>query len=413
MPGTGLLLGLSATLLPYMLVICLAAQVTATLQALGQFTVPALTPTVLNLCWLTGVWVIAPFWAPNHQAQAYVVAVSILIAGVLQLGVQLPVLYRLGFRFQYHWAASRTAMAQIGRTLTPMLFSLAVTQINTLYRQPDRLGAGRRARRPATDSLARRGSSLPAEQGAAAAISYGERMYQFPLGIVGMAVAASIFPLLSRHAAHGRRDRLGADLSLGLRLVLCLSVPAGVGLIVLAHPVARIFQNGDFTSFDTARVADMIAAYALGVWAYCALPVMVRGFYALGDCATPVRVAAVVVALNLALNLTLIWTPLREAGLGVSTAISAAVEVLVLAAIFARYRAPLQGRALAATAVRTLLATLLMALAAAAALHWIPPAPGLVNEVLRLAVPMTLGAVVYCGVYWLSGGKELRMLLKG
>ena len=59
-------------------------------------------------------------------------------------------------------------------------------------------------------------------------------MYQLPLGIVGMAVAASIFPLLSRHAAHGRRGRLGADLTLGLRLVLCLSVPAGVGLIVLA-----------------------------------------------------------------------------------------------------------------------------------------------------------------------------------
>ena len=71
---------------------------------------------------------------------------------------------------------------------------------------------------------------------------------------------------------------------------------------------------------------------------------MVRGFYALGDCATPVRVAAGMVALNPVLNLVLIWTPLREAGLGVSTAISAAVEVLVLAAIFSRYRAPLQGR---------------------------------------------------------------------
>jgi putative peptidoglycan lipid II flippase len=412
-PGIGLLVGLSATLLPYMLLICLAAQVTATLQALGQFTVPALTPTVLNLCWLTGVWLIAPRWAPDHQAQAYVVAVCILVAGVLQLGVQLPALYRLGFRFQYHWTASRTAMRQIGRTLTPMLFSLAVTQINTFT---DSLIAWGLAAAPdGPQRIAWLGGALhyPLRQGAAAAISYGERMYQFPLGIVGMAVAASIFPLLSRHAVHGRRDRLGADLSLGLRLVLCLSVPAGVGLIVLAQPVARLLQNGAFTAADTARVAHMIAAYALGVWAYCASPVMVRGFYALGDCATPVRVAALVVALNLALNLTLIWTPLREAGLGVSTAISAAVEVLVLSAIFARNRAPLQGRLLAATAARTLLATLLMALVAAAALQWIPPAAGLFNAVLRLAVPTTLGAVVYGVVYWLSGGEELGMLLQG
>ena len=166
-------------------VICLAAQVTATLQALGQFTVPALTPTVLNLCWLTGVWVIAPFWAPNHQVQAYVVAVSILIAGVLQLGVQLPALYRLGFRFQYHWAASRTAMAQISRTLTPMLFSLAVTQINTFT---DSLIAWGLAAAPdGPQQIPWLGGAVryPLEQGAAAAISYGERMYQFPLGIVG------------------------------------------------------------------------------------------------------------------------------------------------------------------------------------------------------------------------------------
>ena len=126
-----LLLGLTATLLPYMLLICLAAQLTATLQALAHFTTPALSPTLLNICWLTGVWAIAPWFAPDRQAQAYVLAVSILVAGVLQVGVQLPMLYRLGFRFDYEWAASRDGMLRIGRTITPMLFGLAVTQINT------------------------------------------------------------------------------------------------------------------------------------------------------------------------------------------------------------------------------------------------------------------------------------------
>jgi putative peptidoglycan lipid II flippase len=412
--GLGLLVGLSATLLPYMLLICLAAQVTATLQALGQFTVPALTPTVLNVCWLTGVWVIAPHWAHSRADQAYVLAVCILVAGVLQLGVQVPALYRLGFRFQYHWAASRAGMIRIGRTLTPMLFSLAVTQINTFTDSIIAWGLAAAPGGPQVIPWLGGAIRYPLHQGAAAAIYIGERMYQFPLGIVGMAVAASIFPLLSRHAAHGRRGRLGADLSLGLRLVLCLSVPAGVGLAVLAQPMTRLlFQHGQVTAADAVLVARMIAAYALGVWAYCASTVMVRGFYALGDCATPVRVAAGMVALNLVLNLVLIWTPLREAGLGVSTAISAAVEVLVLAAIFSRYRAPLQGRALAATAARTVLATLLMAGTLAAVLHWIPPDRGLTNEVLRVAAPMVLGAAVYAATYWLSGGRELQMLLAG
>ena len=85
------------------------------------------------------------------------------------------------------------------------------------------------------------------QQGAAAVLYYGERFYEFPVGIVGMAVAVAIFPLLSRHAARGDRRQLGADMTLGLRLVFCLSVPAGVGLMLLAEPIARLLlQSGQF-----------------------------------------------------------------------------------------------------------------------------------------------------------------------
>ena len=254
-----------------MLLICLAAQVTATLQALGP--VHRSGPDAHGAERLLADGRLGRsrrFWAPDRQAQAYVVAVSILIAGVLQLGVQLPALYRLGFRFQYNWAASRDGHGADRPDAHAHALQPGGHADQHLHRQPDRLGAGRRAGRTAAIPWLGGAVRYPLEQGAAAAIYYGERMYQFPLGIVGMAVAASIFPLLSRHAAHGRRDRLGADLSLGLRLVLCLSVPAGVGLIVLAHPLAQLlFQNGNFTPFDTARAARMIAAYALGVWAYC------------------------------------------------------------------------------------------------------------------------------------------------
>ena len=154
----------------------------------------------------------------------------------------------------------------------------------------------------------------------------------------------------------------------------------------------------------------MVAAYAWGVWAYCASTVMVRGFYALGDVATPVRIGAAVVALNLALNLILIW-PLEEAGLGVSTALSAAVEVFALAAVFSRRKAPLRWRAIGLTAARTAGATCLMAVVAAAALHAIPPSAGLVNALLRVAAPVLCGATVYLVAYWLFGGRELQMLL--
>ena len=289
-----------------MLLICLAAQATATLQTLGQFAVPAFTPTLLNLCWLTAIWVAAPHWAPNRHAQAYVVAASILIGGCAPVGraIARPAPARLPLRVQLvgQPGGLRDRADAHAHALQP-----GDHPDQHLHRQPHRLGTGGGAGRTAADSLAGRGHPLSAP-------ARGRRRNLLSAsGSINSLWASSGWPwpppsspCLSRHAAHGRRGRLGTDLTLGLRLVLCLSVPAGVGLIVLAQPLAKlVFERGDFTSEDTLRAGRMVAAYAWGVWAYCASTVMVRGFYALGDAATPVRIGAAVVALNLALNLDL------------------------------------------------------------------------------------------------------------
>jgi len=411
-PGVGLLMGLSAVMLPYLLLICIAAQLTTMLYAAQHFTVPALTPTMLNIVWLIGAWAAARWFASNQEAQAYVLAVSVVVAGAAQVAVQLPTLRRLGFHFDYNWPAAREGINQIARNMAPMLVGLAVTQINTFN---DSLIAWGLAAAPNGSPYIPwlEGVRYPMQQGAAAAIYYGERLYEFPLGIVGMAVAVAIFPLLSRHAARGDRRQLGADMSLGLRLVCCLGVPAGVGLILLAEPLARLlFERGHFQAEDTARAARMIACYATGVWAYCASPVIVRGFYALGDCGTPVRVAAWMVGLNLALNLTLIW-PMAEAGLAVSTSLAAAVQVFVLMAIFSRRQAPLHWRDLSATAARTILSTVVMAAIVYFALDWTSSGDRLWAQIVHVFVPIALGMAGYCATYRLLGGRELGMLLGG
>lgn len=412
-PGVGLLVGLAAVMMPYLLFICLAAQVAATLHALSHFAIPAAAPTLLNICWLLAAWLVAPHFAADKQAQAYVLAAAIPLAGLLQLGVQLPMLRARGFRYDYNWAASRGAIGRIAWGVVPMALGMAITQINALA---DSLIAWCLAAVPGgPERIAWLGGAVryPMQQGAAAAIYYGERLYHFPLGILGLAVATAIFPLLSRHAARQDRQKLGADLTLGLRLVFLLGIPAGVGLIMLAEPLARLlFQRGQFTPHDTARAARMIACYAGGVWAYCALPVVVRGYYALGDRTTPMKVGSLVVGLNLTLNLLLIW-PLAEAGLAVATAVAAGVHVLLLVAIFSRRKSPLLWRALAATAARTILSTLLMAAAGYATLALIRPAPGLANQAARVFVPMLSSTAVFFSAYRLLKGRELRLLLGG
>ena len=411
-PGMSLLIGLTAVMLPYMLFICLAAQVAATLHTLSHFAVPALAPILLNVCWLIGIWVICPYFAPNQAAQAYVIAVCVVVAGVLQLGVQIPFLFGHGFRFDFNWAAGRGALLEVLRSMGPMVIGLAVTQVNTLMDSVIAWGLAADPDGPQRIAWLGDAVAYPMKQGAAAAVYYGERLYQFPLGVLGIAVATAIFPLLSRHAVRGDREQLGADLTLGLRMVLMLGIPASVGLIMLAEPIASLlFQHGEFTAKDTVRTAQMIGCYSIGVWAFCALPVIVRGFYALGDRTTPVRVGMTMVGLNLTLNLTLIW-PFAECGLAISTAISAALQVVILTAIFSRRKSRIYWQSLMTTTARTLIATGLMWIVGRTVLGVLPDGAAISLRALRTVGPLTASVGTYFAVYYFLGGREMRWFFK-
>lgn len=408
------LIGLTAALLPYMVFICLAAQASATLHALLHFRWPALAPVLLNVFWLAAVWFIAPRFAPDKLAQAYVIAAAILLSGVVQFGVQLPALGALGFRFDFNWPATRESVKQIGRTMLPVTLGLAVTQLNTLM---DSLIAWGLSSPPGTSETIpwlAYDVSYPMQSGAAAAVYYGERFYQLPVGLLGVAIATVIFPLLSRHAARGDRAQVGQDLSLGLRLVWFTALPAGVGIMLVAQPLTQaLFERGAFTSEDSARAARMIAGYASGVWAYSAIPVLVRGYYAVGDALTPARVGLIAVAVNLVLNLTLIW-PLAELGLTVSTSIAAGLQVVLLTAGFSRRASPLKWSELFSTLVRSALAVAAMSIVVLAADYFSAPAFSATRtqQAMYLTLVIALGAATYAATAWLLRMQELRFLLR-
>lgn len=409
-PRVRLVAGLSAVMMPYLLFICLTAQISATLHALMRFSVPALAPTLLNICWLAAAWGVAPYFAPDRQMQAYVLAVGVTIGGVCQLVVQLPELRRAGFRFDYCWPAARGALGQVLVGMLPMVLGLTITQINTLL---DSLIAWMLSAPSGSAYIAWLPGHVayPMQQGAVASIYYGERLYQFPLGLLGMAVATAIFPLLSRHAARGDRQRLGDDLTLGCRLVLFLGLPASAGLMLLASPLTHLlFERGQFTAEDAARAARMIALYGSGVWAYCALPVVVRGFYALGDRMTPMRVGATVVGMNFVLNLILVW-PLAEGGLAVATSIASGVQVFLLLVVFSRRKSHLGWAQLAGTALRTVTATAAMALVGYLTLQALPATHHLTREIARVFLPLAAAGAAYFLVFLLVGRGELRTLL--
>jgi putative peptidoglycan lipid II flippase len=407
------LVGLSAALLPYMIFICLAAQASAALQALSQFRWPAFSPVLLNVCWLAAIWLVAPRFAPDKLAQAYGIAVAVLISGLLQLAVLLPPLVRLGYRLDYDWSASRAAFWQVARAMVPITLGLAVTQLNTLM---DSLIAWTlSAEAGGRQTVAWLGDAVyyPMQSGAAAAIYYGERFYQFPVGILGQAIATVIYPLLSRHEARDDRAQIGIDLTLGLRLVWFTALPASLGIILVAQPLARVlFERGAFTAEDAARASRMMACYAAGVWAYCAIPVLVRGYYAVGDRITPARLGLVAVAINFVLNLTLIW-PLAENGLAIATAIAAGVQVVLMATTFSRTASPLEWHALNRTLLRCSVAGLTMSLVVLGLKHFALDSAEAtrLRQAVELSLLIVAGMATYLGVAWLLGVDELRFLL--
>ncbi len=326
---------LMMVMLPYMPMVCAVAVLGAMLQVHGRFGPTAAAPVVLNVLIVigavggralldkSGTTVVTEGTLAGVDSGVInigLVAVMVILAGIIQV---LWSLFALRDRawWDRQWRSARPALRQVLTQAGPMIVGLGVLQLNTLL-------DGLIASYPTVIGPTIFGIEYPLQEGAMASVTFAQRLYQFPLGVFGIAVATAIFPLLARLGED--EDGFTDALRRGLRLVVFIGLPASAGLMIVREPlVAVILQGGDFTAEDTQRVAFVLLGYAPAVWAYSMIHVITRAFYAKGNSLTPMKVGVSVVALNLALNLTLIWF-LREAGLAWSTSICAFVQVIAL-----------------------------------------------------------------------------------
>jgi len=403
-PDRALSLRLIMVMLPFMPLVCVAAILGAMLQVHGRFAPSAGAPIVLNACMIgaASLHFIGPRFDPT--ASAYAIGIAAVVAGVAQVGWCARAL-----RDHVSWSrafdgAGPAARRMLTRFL-PMVLGLGTIQLNALIDTmiamwPNWVG-------PTIGGIA-----YPLDERSNAILGYTQRLYQFPLGVFGIAVATAAFPLLSRAAHDGAR--FGATLADAIRLSAFIGIPASIGLIVVRHDLTRvIFAGGDrgFSETGLDRAAAVLLGYAVAVWAYSLNHVLTRGFYARGRAMTPVKVALLAVGLNLSLNLALIW-PLREAGLAWSTAVSAIAQTVILAALIRREGVAKTNaahevirllRAHALPIVGLLIATTGLVLIWPASARWIP-------SVLRLAAVAGLGAVAYIGLAAVVRSPELDRL---
>lgn len=380
---TLVLLRLSALLLPYMPLICLVAALGGMLHVHRRFAAPAAAPLVLN------VFIIATILAGSawgHWAGLsllYAVAAAVLVAGVVQILLQLWALSSIRATPILNREWGDGDVRRIMLLMSPMILGMAAVQINTL-----------------ADSLI--ALIFVDHPGAPAVLYYAQRLYQVPLGIFAISLATAIFPLLSQMAADNDRQGLARVFERGLRMSLFVAVPACVGLCLTGRSLTQgIFEiwGGQFGPDDTERVSSALWFYSLGIPAYAAQHVLVRSFYAQKISRLPARVAVVMVLLNLTLNLILVQV-MDEAGVALATSISAAVQAVWLAVALRRSVPEIRwtslgGRILRTAAGSTIMGTVVWLVLQSDALSASGGLGGHYAPLVRVFVCTSAGVAVY------------------
>src|SRR3989338_6821902 len=298
---------LTRIMFPYLLFISLAALAMGILNSLRAFAAPAFSPVFFNL-FIIGC---ALFLAPTFPEPIFGVAIGVVAGGAAQFAMQLPGLRRRGMLFGFRFAPGHPGVRRIGKLMVPSLLGLSVTQINITV------------------------STILASffAGGPTYLFYGMRLIQFPLGIFGVALATAILPTLSAQAARGSLDELRVTLGFGLRMILFIVLPAMLGLIILRGPIVHLFfEHGTFTAADTEATATAVLCYAVGLWAFASVRIIVAAFYSMQDTKTPALAAIVAVGANILLSL-LLMGPLKHAGLALATALASMLNGAILVAV--------------------------------------------------------------------------------
>ncbi|MDR4506076.1 MAG: murein biosynthesis integral membrane protein MurJ [Candidatus Scalindua sp.] len=406
-----LVLNLLMITFPYVLFICMVAFAMAVLNSLKHFLMPAIAPIALNICWIIGVFMFTPLFGETLEKKIFGVAVAILFGGFIQLGIQLPILKKLGVGFRPSLYFSHPGFRRVVALMLPIIFGLAAVQINVLL---DSVIAMTFSKPPGgTENFLIGSLSIPypLETGAVSVLYYGDRLIQFPLGVFGIAMATAVFPYFSTHAARKDWKNLALTYNQAIRGILFIGIPASIGLILLRKPLVSLFyERNAFTAESTYRTATVIAFYALGIWAYSVLHVIVRAFYSIQDTKTPVKVGAGMVLLNLILNTTLIWF-LQEGGLALATAISAIIQTIILFTVFQRKFNITGTKHILISLLKTAISTLIMSLVCWIVLSKLPAGDGSIQtKSLRLFAPLAVAVVTYLAVSLLLRSEELKYL---
>ncbi|MBM4288033.1 MAG: murein biosynthesis integral membrane protein MurJ [Deltaproteobacteria bacterium] len=389
----GLTVIMTQIMFPFLPMISLAAVVMGILNTKGRFFLPAMASSFFNLgSILTGVAL--ALILPSYGVPAIIgMAIGTLLGGVLQLAVQVPSLYRTGYRCQWVMDWRDEGLRRIFVLMTPAIIGLSATQINVFINTF---------------------FASSCAEGSVAWLNYAFRLLQFPIGVFGVAISIATMPVVSRYAAHRDYEGLKQAFTSSLVMTLLITVPASVGLAILAEPIiALIFQHGRFTASDTGQTAAALVFYTLGLFAYSGVKVVVPVFYALNNTRYPVMGSFLAVGANLIFVL-LTLDQLQHRAIALATSLSMILNFGFLSVVlyFKMQGYPLAhlGRCL----VKICLAASVMGVGVHFLAVWLPPhfGTGIFSQMALLGILLAAGLLLYTLVLSFLRVPELQELIR-
>jgi putative peptidoglycan lipid II flippase len=390
---TELTILLTRVMWPFILLVSLAALAMGMLNAKNVFGAPAMASSFFNLGSIIGGVALGWWFDPHFGARSLIgLSVGTLIGGLWQLTAQFPSLRRVGFKFNpdFKWRDSgvRTILILMG----PAVIAASAVQVNVLINS---------------------GFAARLGDGPVSWLNIAFRLMQLPLGIFGVAVATVTLPLVSRSAAVGNTNEFRGALAHALRLVMLLTIPAAIGLIILAEPIiALIYQHGRFTATATARTSEALRFYAIGLVGYSAVKVLAPAFYAINKRHLPMVVSLLSILVNFVLNwfltLHLGW---GHQGLALSTSVVAITNFLCLFFMMRRYADGMETGAMLTTIAKLAVAGAVLAgiCFAAQFLFFATGAPiAIAVRLIEMLVTIAIGAAAFFGVAYLLRVTEVH-----
>jgi putative peptidoglycan lipid II flippase len=382
---------MSAIMFPYLMCMSLTAMMSGILNSLHKYFAAAIAPVLLNVV-LIGVLAWALLHGRDGVATGFAMSWGVLVAGLLQLLLVVVAVRRAGIAIRFRRPRMTPAVRRLLWLALPAAVTGGITQINLVIGQ----------------------MIASTKEGAIAVLQYADRVYQLPLGVVGIAVGVVLLPELARALKAGHHVEAANLQNRSVEFALFLTLPAAAALLVMSEAIVRVlYERGAFSVETTHSVSAALAIFGLGLPAFVMIKAFTPGYFAREDTRTPMIFAGVSVAVNVTLALTL-FPVIAEAGIAAAEATAGWVNALLLLVTLMRRGHWGSDRALLTRIPRLVLAAALMAgciwFGLGWAAPWLQPSSPLIEQVAALAALILGAMVVYFTAAFATGGADLGMI---